>query len=234
MIYHLTASLDFFAFAFSFVGGKCFLLFVASSLCSPPASAQQPQCVAAALGCQWQKSPCLPVYGLCLLCTALSRAVGAGVAENMAFQCSGEQSVKKNVGMRRGEVGSVSAISQAWETWGVVQSVQRKLSMTHRCKAHGKDLSWAGFLTCALIVFYSPVVLNMENDEHMMRHNSNRKKWLSLGVECRKLGLQGDGDSLRIWIDSDGLLHTAEDCCLKIIFFISHNSSPPYKKKDNV
>lgn len=53
-------------------------------------------------------------------------------------------------------------------------------------------------------------------------------------AECRKWGFQGTGNSMRVWIDSDGLLHIAEDCCLQIIFFILYSSSPLYKKKDNV
>lgn len=54
------------------------------------------------------------------------------------------------------------------------------------------------------------------------------------GAECRKWGFQGDENSMRIWLVSDGLLHRAEDCSLQIIFFISYSGSPLYKKKDNV
>ena len=45
----------------------------------------------------------------------------------------------------------------------------------------------------------------MENVEH----SSDRIAWPSLEVleeaECRKLGFQGDEDTLRVCIDSDGL-----------------------------
>lgn len=54
------------------------------------------------------------------------------------------------------------------------------------------------------------------------------------GSECRKRGFQGDENSMRIWVVSDGLLHIAEDCSLQIIFFISYSGSSLYKKKDNV
>lgn len=46
-----------------------------------------------------------------------------------------------------------------------------------------------------------------------------------------KQGFQGDGNSMRIWVDSDGLFHIAEDCCLQIIFFILYSSSPLLQEK---
>lgn len=53
MIYHLSASLDFFTFAFSVVGGKCFLSFAASSPCPPPHSSHWAD---VALGNAWRLS----------------------------------------------------------------------------------------------------------------------------------------------------------------------------------
>lgn len=46
-----------------------------------------------------------------LLCAVLSSGIGTGVTESLAFWCLQEQSVKKNVGMRKGEVGSICCFS---------------------------------------------------------------------------------------------------------------------------
>lgn len=127
----------------------------------------------------------------------------------------------------------VSAVSQACETWGMVQSAQRKLSITPRWKL-------AEFRTCDLTGFYSPIIheTGFWKITNMVRHINIKKMVLSRGgrreAECRKWWFQGDGSSRRIWIDWDGLLHIAEDCCFKMIFFILYSSSPFYKKKKSI
>lgn len=107
-ICHQSAPPAFFAFTFSAVEDKCFLSFAASSPCPPLAFPQQMQRIGMAPG-NASRLPVTeippPAYRPRLLCVVLSSGTGTGVTESSAFRCLGEQSVKKNVGTRNGEVG---------------------------------------------------------------------------------------------------------------------------------